>query len=365
MTSQGRSALRPAAWALAFALWCLLWPAAIIATTWSLPGFMTLRGQGGLAEVVRMQVPLPLWATALAIGAFAFAAMWALLLLRRRCDPEGDAIAAVRWSFGSRSLNALIVVALVSVPLAMMGSIDGTAAWIGRFDVGLARFFVAWWWLILLVLVAAAMLAMPFFLLNPDTLARERLRRWWQPYWPGVIAVVLMLLYGLVSVFLSIVYTASPRHPGIWVWPLDAIGEVALSALQLAVLGVWLNRTRSSPAAALVRAFRRDAIRRWVSLELFWFALVAVMAVPVLCLNIFQEFFAPQYSVWARAGVIEIPPALQVLMSLADSAILHDGVVAPLSLCLGLYVLVSAGRLLVRLGSGAPPAGEAGAPAET
>ncbi len=364
MTSQGRSALRPAAWALAFALWCLLWPAAIIATTWSLPGFMTLRGQGGLAEVVRMQVPLPLWATALAIGAFAFAAMWALLLLRRRCDPEGDAIAAVRWSFGSRSLNALIVVALVSVPLAMMGSIDGTAAWIGRFDVGLARFFVAWWWLFLLVLVAAAMLAMPFFLLNPDTLARERLRRWWQPYWPGVIAVVLMLLYGLVSVFLSIVYTASPRHPGIWVWPLDAIGEVALSALQLAVLGVWLNHdARRSLGTALARAFRRETVRRWVSLELFWFALVAVMAVPVLCLNIFREFFAPQYSVWGRAGVVEIPPALQALMSLADSAILHEGIFAPLSLCLGLYALVSAGRLLVRLGSGAPPA--AGAPAET
>lgn len=365
MAPQGRSALRPAAWALAFALWCLLWPAAFVATTWSLPGFMTLRGHGGLAEVVRMLMPLPLWATALGLGAIAFAAMWALLLLRRRCDPEGDAIAAVRWSFGSRSLNALIAVALVSVPLAMMGSIDGTAAWIGRFDIGLARFFVAWWWLILLVLAAAAMLSMPFFLLNPDTLARERLQRWWRPYWPGAIAIVLVLSYGLASVLLSLVYTASPRHPGIWVWPLDAIGEVALSALQLAVLGVWLNRTRSSPPAALARAFRRETILRWVSLELFWFALVAVMAVPVLCLSIFREFFAPQYSVWARAGVVEIPPALQVLMSLADNAILHEGIVAPVSFCLGLYALVSAGRLLVRLGIGTPPAGGARAPAAT
>jgi hypothetical protein len=200
MTPQGRPALRSAVWALGFALWCLLWPAAIVATTWSLPGFMTLRGHDGLAEVVRMlmPLPLPLWAMALGVGAIAFAAMWALLLLRRRCDPEGDAIAAVRWSFGSHRLNALVVVAVISVPLAMMGSVDDIAAWIGRFDVALARFFVAWWWLILLLLAAAAMLSMPFFLLNPDTLARERLRRWWRPYWPGVIAVVLMQWNGLL-----------------------------------------------------------------------------------------------------------------------------------------------------------------------
>jgi hypothetical protein len=159
-------------------------------------------------------------------------------------------------------------------------------------------------------------------------------------------------------------YSASARHPGIWGWPLDAIGEIVLSALQLAVLGVWLNRdVRRNFGTALARAFRRETIRRWVSLELFWFALVAVMAVPVLCLSVFALYIAPQYSDWGRAGVVEIPPALQALMSLADSAILHEGIVAPLSLCLGLYALISAGRLLVRLGSGAPPA--AAAPAET
>ncbi len=365
MTPQGRSTLRPVAWALGFALWCLLWPAAIVATTWSLPGVITLRGHHGLAEDVRMLVPLPLGVTALAIGVLAFAAMWALSLLRRRCDPEGDAIAALRWSFGSRSLNILVALAMASVPLAMMGSSDGAAAWLGRFVPELPGLLRMWWWFVPVAAAVVAMLSMPFFLLNPDTLARERLQRWWRPCWPGAIAVLLMLLYGFASFFQSIAYNVSPRHPGIWVLPLNAIGEIALSALQLAVLGVWLNRPRSSLGAALARAFRRHAIRRWVSLELFWFALVAVMAVPVLSLRVFALYFAPQYSEWGRTGVVEIPPALQALMSFTDVAILQEGIVVPLSLCLGLYALISAGRLLVRLESGAPPAGSAGAAAAT
>lgn len=346
-------------WSAAFAAWCLLWPMAIVATTLSMPGFMTLRGRGGLAEVVEMLVPLPWWATALATGMLAFALMWVLLQLYRRCDRDGDAIMAVRWSLSSRRLNALVLIALAAVPVTMFGSLDDVAAWLGDIDPGLSRFFLQWWWLGLLAIVAVLELSLPFCLLNPHTLSRSRFERWWRPFWPGVLAVVVGIAVGLATQVSGIVYDGD-RIVGMggWRWPLIVVQDIALGAAQLAALALWLNRgTWRTSGAALSRAFRFDVLRRWVALELFWLAMTAVVAVPVLSLTVFDVYLSPQFVEWERSGAVEIPPVLRALILTTDGGILHEGLLAAMSHALGLYGLVSAGRLLVGLGFGRSPAG--------
>jgi hypothetical protein len=362
MPLRGRPDVRIALWAFAFALWCLLWPAAIIATTWPMPGFMTLRGQGGLAELMRMLVPLPLWATALGVGVLAFAAMWALLLLRRRCDPDGDAIAAARWSFTSRSFNALVVLALASVALATVGSVDGLAAWIGRFDVGLARFFMAWWWTILVAIVAALALLLPFFLFNPETHVRDRLERWWRPFWPGMVAIVAALAFSVGSLAPAIVWDSDAiSRAGGWQWPLTIVEEIVSSVVHLMLLGLWLSRSPARMSgAAVARSLRFDVLRRWVSLELFWLAVTAAAAVPLLSLSAFNIYVAPQFAEWERSGVVAISPAVRMLMASTEAHIPDGGLIIALSCALALYTLISKGRLLVRLGIGTPPAEAAG-----
>ena len=322
-----------------------------------MPGFMTLRGRGGLVEMVEMLVPLPLWMTALAAGVCAFAVMWGLLLLSRRCDRDGDTIAAVRWSLSSRSLNAVVLVALAVVPVAMMGSVDAVAAWLGDADSGLSRFFLRWWWLILPAIVAVPALLAPFCLINPHTLSRERLEAWWRPFWPGAFAVLIGFAGGIAVQVLAIVSEdGGIVGTGAWRWLLRMASQsVLLSAAQLAALVLWLNRSRWRMAgAALLRGFRRDVLRRWVALELFWSAMAAVVAVPVLGLTAFDVYFAPQFVEWARSGTVGIPPALRALMAITDSGLLHEGIFIAVAYALGVYGFISAGRLLVGLGIGRP-----------
>jgi hypothetical protein len=354
-----RGDIRALLWSAALATWCVLWPAAIVAATWSMPGFMSLRGRGGLAEVVEMLVPLPFWATALAAAVLAFALIRALLLLCRRCDPDGDAVAAARWSLSSPSLNALVLLALAAVPVAAMGSIEGVAAWLGGVHPALARFFLREWWLLLLAIGLLPALLWPFCLFNAHTLARERLERWWRPLWPGAFAVVVGFAIGIGAPLLHIAFAngafAGPGR-GASPLPILALG-VALNAAQLAALSFWLSRsTWRTAGAALARAFHLGVLRRWVALELLWLLAMVAIAVPALSLTVFDIYFAPQFVEWERSGTVAIPPALRALLAVADSGMLHEQFLHAVSYALGLYALVSAGRLLVGLGIGAPAA---------
>jgi hypothetical protein len=147
---------------------------------------------------------------------------------------------------------------------------------------------------------------------------------------------------------------------GGWRWPLTVVVEVALGLVQLAVLGLWLNRgTWRTSGVALARAFRFDVLRRWVALELFWLAMTAVVAVPILCLSVFDVYFAPQLVEWERSGTLgTLPPALRAFIATTDGGMLESLLVA-VPYAFGLYGLVSAGRLLVGLGFGRSSAEEA------
>lgn len=311
-----RSEARDAAWALAFALWCAAWPAGIVLAGGTTPGFFSLRGEDGLREMVTVFLPLSYGTALFAWGAVAFAAMWALLRLRRWLDPEGRAPDAIRWALSSRSLNlALVLLALSIVVLVQLGDAGVLASWLMSIDIALGRFLVMWWWLILLVAIAILSPLAMLCLLNPGTLARDRLERWWRPFWPGFVAVlVAMLCWGLVPLLIEHARRFLPESVALWI-PLQLLDYLIILACDLAAFSWWFSRYLASNAGALgARLFRWHTLRLYIGFDLLCSAWVLVIAVPVLLLAVFATYFGPQYESWQSDGILEMPVAYGLLM---------------------------------------------------
>lgn len=317
---------------------------------------MTLKGQGGLAELVEAFVPLPLWMTVLAVATLAFALMWSLLRMRRWLDPDGISGASVRWALSSRSLNSAVVSGMAIVFLLRFGW-DSLIAWLGGVDPGFARFVVSWWWLILLSAIAVLGLLAPLYLFNPQTLARDRLSHWWRPFWPGLIAILAAasLWYGLpfLTQWLQNLLPGVDASP--WRWLSDAAEFVLASAAELVAVVCLLCRGGwPDIRASIARLFRFDALRRYLALELLWSALFLVALVVAMTLTVFDVYIAPQYAEWKRTGLVATPPMLDALISPVHWLRVHQEAFIAMSFLLDTYLLFSLGRLLVRIGADPP-----------
>lgn len=357
-----RPDIREALWALAFALWSVAWPAGIVLAGGSTPGFMSQRGDAGLREVVEAFVPLSYGLALFAWGVLAFAVMWSLLRLRRWLDPDGQSRAAIRWAFSSRSLNlTLIALALAVFVLTWAGQSESAAVWLGRISPRLVRFLVAWWWLILMIASAILAPLALLCLLNPRTLARERLERWWRPFWPGPAALVIAVLCWLVMrMVLDVALDAVATYvAGAWLVPLHALEYLVLLVCDLVAFAWWFSRGRMADAKALGACFLRWGIlRAYVGLDLLFATFFLVLAVPAIWLSIFTTHIGPQYEDWHKTGAVDVPAAYMLLMDwlrIAHGKIM-PGFLAALWL-FDLLLAVALGRLLYRraMAAGAIP----------
>lgn len=311
-----RSETRDAAWALAFALWCAAWPAGIVLAGGTTPGFFSLRGGDGLREIVTLFLPLSYGTALFAWGVVAFAAMWALLRLRRWLDPAGQSLGAIRWALSSRSLNlTLAMMALLVVLLIQLGEAGVLVSWLMSIDIALGRFLVQWWWLIAMIALAILSPLAFLCLLNPDTLARDRFERWWLPFWPGIAAVfIAVLCWQLIPLLTEHAWRFLPESVALWI-PLQCLDYLIILACDLAAFSWWFSRNLASNARGLgARLFRWRTLRLYLGFDLLCGAWVLVVAVPVLLLAVFTTFFGPQYESWQSDGILEMPVAYGLLM---------------------------------------------------
>lgn len=346
-----RPEFREALWSQAFALWCVAWPAGLVLAGGATPGFLSQRGDSGLRELVEAGLPLSYGAALFAWGTLAFAAMWTLLRLRRWLDPQGLSGAAVRWSFSSRSLN-LTVVMLVLAACLLVGAAqwDVAVARLGRMSPDIARFLVSWWWLILVIATAILSPLLPLCLLNPDTLARDRLERWWRPFWPGfsalLIAVVCWQAMPMLTGSLLDAMPASTPTP--LEASLQALEYLLILACDLIAYAWWFSRGRMLDAKALGRRFFRwSTLRVYLGFDLLAAAFVLVAGIPVLFMTVFFIYIAPQYVDWQASGHVDMPVAYGALIRWArdidETMLMFVPVYAA-----GLFLFIAQGRLLHR-----------------
>lgn len=347
-----RPDIREALWSLAFALWSVAWPAGIVFAGGSTPGFLSLRGDAGLREVVEARVPLSYGIALSTWAVLAFVAMWALLRFWRWLEPDRQSIAAIRWAFSSRSLNlTVIALALAAFVLTWAGQSESVVTWLGRISPGLVRFLVAWWWLILLITAAILSPLVLLCLLNPLTLARERLERWWRPFWPGLTALVISTVCWLgIRMLLAIALDAMPASvPAPWSVVWHALEYAILTASDLAAFAWWFSRGRMADAKALGACFFRwSTLRVYLGFDLLFALILLMLCVPVIWLSIFNIYIGPQYEEWQRIGIVDMPMAYALLMDWGRST---DAVMPGLLSAFGLMDLLFAsalGRLLYR-----------------
>lgn len=354
MTRAGRGGeIRDAAWALGFALWCVAWVAGLVASTQGAPEIVTMQGNAGLRQTIAMLTPLPYGAALFTWGLIAFAPMWSLLRLRRRLDPQGRCMASIRWSLSSRGLNLALVMLAITVSLATLASeSEPWRAWLGRIGPGLVRFLSAWWWLLSMIVFAMVGIPVLMYLLNPSTLAADRLERWWRPFWPGIPAVaVAVVCWSAVPALAEYVLDASMGSSPPWAFiPLFALDYLLAAACDLIAFAWWFSLRRTRHAVALTAGFFRwSTLRVYLGFDLGIAALTIVVAVPVLLSSAFLIYVVPQYDDWQEAGLMDMPTIYDALA--ATLRIMSDsmGWMLPGLMVLGVFLVVARGRLLYRL----------------
>ena len=326
-------------WSAAFALWVVVWPGVLLHSIWSTPQFV--------ADMVEKVLGLTYAALLLRIGLIAFVSMWLLLWLRDRLDVGGTAREARRWSLSSPSLNAVAMILCLALSIgvlllaeAFMRAGKGPAT-------SLDAFWLSWWWVAVMVCVPFLLLV-PFCVVNPDTLRRERLQQWWRPSWPGALAVILApFLWFALPTLADAALSWLPDS-----LPAEVLGAalswVFETVTGLIALALWLNRSRVGAARAAIRRMATpDFLRSYLALCLGWGAVMLYLVIPLLVLYVFAIYIAPEYD--PRQGSVFVDPApIRFVRALSQSGGL-DALQWPL-IALQLFLALSTGRLLIRLG---------------
>ena len=332
-------------WSAAFALWVVVWPGLILV--------LASPRRDIVVAWVEHAAHMPVVAVFLSLAVGAFLLMAAMLTLRRRFDIEGEAASAMRWSLSSRSLDALVglivLLVLVAVVLAMRFDENDVARMLGAISISLARFAISWWWLYLIVFVGFLPICLPFFLFNPATLQRARLQRWWRPSWPGTLAVVLFpLLWFSWPALVDVGMSWLPDR-NVISWLCAPVSWLLISAAELVALAFWLNRSAISPTRnALRRMATVDFLRRYMALQLGWWAVSLPFVVALLVMRGFALDIAPQFDTALQSDTLAGSSSLRALLALSKT---DAFVVLLLPLpAIELFLALSTGRLLIRLG---------------
>lgn len=285
-----RNALgRDAFLALAFALWCVAWFAGVASAFDSGPlpirEFAMQLPRALVEALFSLSYPMAL----LAVGLIAFVAMWGLLRLRRWLDPEARSPASLRWALSSRSLNwtAVVVAAAIAGLVMLMAVPDERVVKLGNHAPDLARFIVEWWFPAFIV-VTATVVALGFLCVrNPDTLARDRLERWWRPFWPGLSGLVVGLVcWWLIPAGMEGLWARLPRAQSTSWWilivPATLVGYVIGLASELVAFAFWFARSRTPEVKRMAsQLFRWSTLRVAIGFDVFVFACFLVLSTPV------------------------------------------------------------------------------------
>ena len=337
-------------WSGLFALWCVLWPGLILIAS-------PPRRDIVVALVERAaRMPIPLVFASLAIGAFGLMAL--TLFLRRRLDAGNDALSAICWSLTSRGLVALIaLVALLALGAAVLSTrfgVQGVGQVIGSISIPLARFVLSWWWLALLIVVGGLAISLPFCFANPDTLQRDRLQQWWRPSWPGTPAVVVAPLLWIGWPALVDAAMSWLPEGGVLSWAAIPLAWLLVAFGELIALALWLNRSaKASTRDAIRRMATGHFIRRYLGLRLGWCAFALWVAVPLCIPDLFAIYIAPELDRALQSGQLPESASMRALLALSDVG-MNDTLRVSFA-AISLFIVLSTGRLLVRLGI-APPA---------
>jgi hypothetical protein len=271
----------------------------------------------------------------------------------------------MRWTFSSRSFNLTIVLAGLAITgLCLAGmSWESLLRSLAVFpDAG--RFFVQWWFPILLTGSVAIHIPAIFFLFNPDTLARDRLTKWWRPFWPGLPALVAVV----VGWLLVPAVMAQAEAPMFFVIPaadwmpagaIDIIGYAVELLCDLLVFAfLFSRRTVTGLRDALRRLFRWPTVRAHVGLDVLLLGGMLVIAAPLLSITVFDAYVLPSFDAWRHDGATGVP---FWLAALADGlGALHGFDFDALALLLlpsGLWLQFVLARLLYRTAFLAPTVG--------
>ena len=293
-----RNALgRDAFLALAFALWCVAWFAGVASAFDSGPlpirEFATQLPRALVEALFSLSYPMAL----LAVGLIAFVAMWGLLRLWRWLAPEARSPASLRWALSSRSLNwtAVVVAAAIAGLAMLMGVPDERVVQLGNPAPDLARFIVEWWFPAFIV-VTAAVVALGFLCVrNPDTLARDRLERWWRPFWPGLSGLVVGLVcWWLIPAGMEGLWAWLPRaQPTSWwilIVPAMLVGYVIGLASELVAFAFWFARSRPPEVKRMAsQLFRWSTLRVAIGFDVFVFACFLVLSAPVSAFAVLKQ----------------------------------------------------------------------------
>lgn len=364
-----RPAVRDALFASIFALWCVAWSAGQVWILDSAPAFVTRLGDAVPRKMIEFYSPLSYRLTLCAFGTAAFAGMWLLLRLRRWLDPQAQALQALRWALSSRSFNATILfAALVVIGLSLAGpSVESFALSLSAFpDAG--RFLAAWGLPIALVAPVVILILSFFLQFNPDTLARDRLERWWRPFWPGVPALIVVVAgWVLVPVameqvgpLLSVMLSTTDWMP---VGALDIVGYAIELLCDLLVFAFLFSR-RSGPGLrdALRRMFRWSTVRAHIGLDVLVIVWLLLIAVPLLSVGMFDAYILPSFEAWRQESGDGAPTLLAAWADVLNRLRGFETPALLLLMPLDLWLRFVLGRLLYRTAFVAP-AGGADAPA--
>ncbi len=302
------------------------------------PGILTAQGSRGAYELIELPTGLP--SAAMMAACFLLAMLFSLLIgmLRNWLDPQREAWRAVRWAFGSASLNIAAIVLLGLTALATARSA------VGQGDEIMAALMIA----------CTVLLAVPFFALNKRTLSDPSPARWWSPAWPGWIALLATVFVLIVSVSTGWALELL-RVSGVS-GGMRAMAEVCDSILSfflwLLATVVWLDR---GDRHAVLGHWRR--VVSWPVLRLLiWQSLLMLMAflalmVPVLLLAVLAIYVVPQYEQWAQQSGKSLAAPLAFAAGFARAS--GYGALAAWVLTLGFYSLLAQGRVLRGRGVGA------------
>ena len=322
--------------AAAFAAWCAGSAWALLESTRSYPGIVSMKPGRGAFELSEAAFHMPASQALACLFLLAFLVVMIVGGLRRLLDPDRLAIDAVFWVLRSKSLWLALAIATV---LALAGIWLPGGLWSGT-EIGIQTF----------VFVAAILV--PFAAWNAGALQRDALSAWWRPRWPGWQAVLLVFGVMAISFVIQAAIFVVPKliEPVRAFALLNVLDEIFSFLGWLLIAVAWIER---ATVASAWRSFL--AILRWRRLRtLLWqwmlFAvLTGAVLVPVLMAAILVIYVVPQYAEWAQSGGTPITWFLRVLVELAS----RFGTLALLPAVVVMLMTCSAqGRLLVLLGIG-------------
>lgn len=325
--------------AAAFAGWCWLWLWLLFEATVRYPGIFTLTGDRGAYEIPERVLGRPAW---ILFGGFYLLALLPPLLLgmaRGWLDADGEGTRALRWAFGSRSLNATAVAAFLLMLAAFVLS-----SWRGHDEL----FALA-----LMVVFLLACVAMPFFAWNRATLARPTPDGWRRAAWPGWRTVgltyLLLAVWTILGFGVDIAAVADDSHmllPPLWI--IDWLADVIV---WLAIAVIWLARARSETIRSdLPRALRWPVLGPSLWQNLWLLAAIGGWSWPLLVASGLSIYAVPQFAEIAASKGEELSTGLKATVAIARNTAPLIQVLAPM---LVFYALLAQGKLLTRRGIGA------------